>query len=119
LIADRSRPSMTSTTKRAKSSQEATRPPTAAKGIRSPDQSYGNCSTASHPVSKKGRINASILPNSAPCAKSDRLLGKSTCCGDAYYLPFGGCLVSDGAHPAVTTAFNARQLLPRRPNFSR
>jgi hypothetical protein len=34
-------------------SQEATRPPTEAKGTQSCDQSYGNCSIACHPVTKK------------------------------------------------------------------
>src|SRR5258708_6686718 len=46
----------------------------AAEGMQSHDQSCGNCPTASHPASKKGRINAPILPKPARCAKSDRLL---------------------------------------------
>jgi hypothetical protein len=49
---------------------EASHPPTAAEGSQSRGQSCGNCSKACHPVRKKGRINAKILPN----AKSDRLL---------------------------------------------
>jgi hypothetical protein len=48
--------------------------PTEAKGTQSCDQSYGNCSTACHPVTKKGRINPSVLPNLAQRAESDRLL---------------------------------------------
>src|SRR5258708_19107924 len=47
----------------------------AAEGMQSHDQSCGNCPTASHPATKKGRINAPILPKPARCAKSDRLLG--------------------------------------------
>src|SRR6476660_4750801 len=50
---------------------EASHPPTAAEGTQSRGQSCGNCSKACHPVRKKGRINAKILPNPA---KSDRLL---------------------------------------------
>src|SRR5713226_2001196 len=46
----------------------------AAEGMQSHDQSRGNCPTASHPATKKGRINAPILPKPARCAKSDRLL---------------------------------------------
>src|SRR5258708_11862072 len=46
----------------------------AAEGMQSHDQSCGNCPTASHPATKKGRINAPILPKPARCAKSDRLL---------------------------------------------
>src|SRR5260370_35570161 len=46
----------------------------AAEGMQSHDQSCGNCPTASHPASKKGRINAPILPKPARCAKSDRLI---------------------------------------------
>src|SRR5713226_8771749 len=49
----------------------------AAEGMQSHDQSRGNCPTASHPATKKGRINATILPKPARCAKSDRLLGRS------------------------------------------
>src|SRR5258708_2492176 len=45
-----------------------------AEGMQSHDQSCGNCPTASHPATKKGRINAPILPKPARCAKSDRLL---------------------------------------------
>src|SRR6266481_4046953 len=48
----------------------------AAEGMQSHDQSCGNCPTASHPATKKGRINAPILPKPARGAKSDRLLGK-------------------------------------------
>src|SRR6266481_1082729 len=48
----------------------------AAEGMQSHDQSCGNCPTASHPATKKGRINAPILPKPARCAKSDRLLGR-------------------------------------------
>jgi hypothetical protein len=44
----------------------------AAEGTQSRGQSCGNCAKACHPVRKKGRINAKILPNPA---KSDRLLG--------------------------------------------
>src|SRR5438445_4070145 len=47
----------------------------AAEGMQSHDQSCGNCPTASHPATKKGRINAPILPKPARCDKSDRLLG--------------------------------------------
>src|SRR5260370_32445804 len=47
----------------------------AAEGMQSHDQLRGNCRTASHPGTKKGRINAPILPKPARCAKSDRLLG--------------------------------------------
>src|SRR5712672_1191941 len=47
----------------------------AAEGMQSHDQSRGNCPTPSHPATKKGRINAPILPKPARCAKSDRLLG--------------------------------------------
>src|SRR3981189_781702 len=47
----------------------------AAEGMQSHDQSCGNCPTASHPATKKGRINAPILPKPARRAKSDRLLG--------------------------------------------
>src|SRR5713101_9290753 len=47
----------------------------AAEGMQSHDQSCGNCPTASHPATKKGRINAPILPKPARGAKSDRLLG--------------------------------------------
>src|SRR5260221_12024490 len=46
----------------------------AAEGMQSQDQSCGNCPTASHPATKKGRINAPILPKPARRAKSDRLL---------------------------------------------
>src|SRR5258705_1014356 len=49
----------------------------AAEGMQSHDQSCGNCPTASHPATKKGRINAPILPKPARCAKSDRLLERS------------------------------------------
>ncbi len=42
--------------------------------MQSHDQSCGNCPTASHPATKKGRINAPILPKPARRAKSDRLL---------------------------------------------
>src|SRR5947207_15328711 len=31
---------------------------------------------SAHPETKKGRINVSILPDAAQCAKSDRLLGE-------------------------------------------
>jgi hypothetical protein len=34
--------------------------------------------TSAHPETKKGRINVSILPDAAQCAKSDRLLGGGT-----------------------------------------
>src|SRR6476469_8882047 len=50
---------------------EASHPPTAAEETQSRGQSCGNCAKACHPVRKKGRINAKILPNPA---KSDRLL---------------------------------------------
>src|SRR5260370_30731898 len=50
----------------------------AAEGMQSHDQSCGNCPTASHPATKKGRINAPILPKPARCAKSDRLLEGGT-----------------------------------------
>src|SRR5258707_12579965 len=46
----------------------------AAEGMQSHDQSCGNWPTAPHPATKKGRINAPILPKPARCAKSDRLL---------------------------------------------
>src|SRR5260370_42476027 len=46
----------------------------AAEGMQSHDQSCGNCPMASHPATKKGRINAPILPKPARCAKADRLL---------------------------------------------
>src|SRR5260370_33190086 len=49
----------------------------AAEGMQSHDQSCGNCPTASHPATKKGRINAPILPKPARGAKSDRLLAAS------------------------------------------
>src|SRR5258708_32149994 len=52
----------------------------AAEGMQSHDQSWGNCPTASHPATKKGRINAPILPKPARCAKSDRLLGDHRAC---------------------------------------
>src|SRR5712692_8015028 len=48
----------------------------AAEGMQSHDQSCGNCPTASHPATKKGRINAPILPKPARRAKSDRLLAQ-------------------------------------------
>src|SRR5258708_15820082 len=48
----------------------------AAEGMQSHDQSCGNCPTASHPATKKGRINAPILPKPARRAKSDRLLAR-------------------------------------------
>src|SRR5258706_13731922 len=48
----------------------------AAEGMQSHDQSCGNCPTASHPATKKGRINKPILPKPARCAKSDRLLAR-------------------------------------------
>src|SRR5712671_7624557 len=58
----------------------------AAEGMQSHDQSRGNCPTASHPATKKGRINAPILPKPARCAKSDRLLGPDVpICADANY----------------------------------
>src|SRR5258708_23248306 len=46
----------------------------AAECMQSHDQSCGNWPTASQPATKKGRINAPILPKPARCAKSDRLL---------------------------------------------
>src|SRR5258706_2487510 len=49
----------------------------AAEGMQSHDQSCGNCPTASHPATKKGRINAPILPKPTRCAKSDRLLERT------------------------------------------
>ena len=42
--------------------------------MQSHGRSCGNCPTASHPATKKGRINTPILPKPARCAKSDRLL---------------------------------------------
>src|SRR5258705_8419101 len=59
---------------------EASHPPTAAERSQSRGQSCGNCSKACHPVRKKGRINAKILPNPA---KSDRLLDRANARLDA------------------------------------
>src|SRR5712671_319450 len=66
---------MTSTTKRAKclsgshsSTDGGRRYPVARSIVR-------KLLTSAHPETKKGRINVSILPAAAQCAKSDRLLG--------------------------------------------
>src|SRR6185369_13001238 len=66
---------MTSTTKRAKclsgshsSTDGGRRYPVARSIVR-------KLLTSAHPETKKGRINVSILPDAAQCAKSDRLLG--------------------------------------------
>src|SRR6266481_1347286 len=64
----------------------------AAEGMQSHDQSCGNCPTASHPATKKGRINAPILPKPARGAKSDRLLAAVLILvGPAYqrHIPYG------------------------------
>src|SRR5258705_2802817 len=65
---------MTSTTKRAKclsgshsSTDGGRRYPVARSIVR-------KLLTSAHPETKKGRINVSILPDAAQCAKSDRLL---------------------------------------------
>src|SRR5712671_1987304 len=66
---------MTSTTKRAKclsgshsSTDGGRRYPVARSIVR-------KLLKSAHPETKKGRINVSILPDAAQCAKSDRLLG--------------------------------------------
>src|SRR5712691_586574 len=68
---------MTSTTKRAKcrsgshsSTDGGRRYPVARSIVR-------KLLTSAHPETKKGRINVSILPDAAQCAKSDRLLGRT------------------------------------------
>src|SRR5436190_24327624 len=68
---------MTSTTKRAKclsgshsSTDGGRRNPVARSIVR-------KLLTSAHPETKKGRINVSILPDAAQCAKSDRLLGRA------------------------------------------
>src|SRR5258708_24241255 len=68
----------------------------AAEGMQSHDQSCGNCPTASHPATKKGRINAPILPKPARCAKSDRLLEFAPGRGVANLCALVG-IKSDGA----------------------
>src|SRR5436190_22650866 len=67
---------MTSTTKRAKclsgshSSTDGGRRYAVARSI------VRKLLKSAHPETKKGRINVSILPDAAQCAKSDRLLGR-------------------------------------------
>src|SRR5260221_13356113 len=70
----------------------------AAEGMQSHDPSSGNCPTASHPATKKGRINAPILPKPARCAESDRLLAEH----DRYHAP--AC--PDRDHPGRTSNDN-------------
>src|SRR5260221_13952540 len=69
----------------------------AAEGMQSHDQSCGNCPTASHPATKKGRINKPILPKPARCAKSDRLLAP-----DVIVFPYGALLYVRGLNGLLT-----------------
>src|SRR6267154_4623981 len=78
----------------------------AAEGMQSHDQSRGNCPTASHPATKKGRINAPILPKPARCAKSDRLLVRRTFCVAADIQQIIGRRVFLGGRCPMLDAWN-------------